>query len=299
MEFRAKRGGHTSCKARLRHFILLPICAAVLSLVIAAPYLSGKFDPSALGLSQAIQAMGALGLLPAIVGIVWIVYEIERARNDLRASIRHRFAIAVAVSSAPAICALILIALAASGTAIAIMICVLIIFIGLKFTPYFRKVQAKDKGFCVVPVYFFMIPIALILFQALFAVHFTDSCRNRAVNNAEALIAEIEEYHNKNGFYPDSLFAVNHDYEPSIIGIDGYHYAKAESSYNLYFAQPRFLFDDFGAREYIVYNPSDAHAVYSHDGWILHFAPSQAKANQGWYSSGALDKPHWKYFLFD
>jgi hypothetical protein len=72
-----------------------------------------------------------------------------------------------------------------------------------------------------------------------------------------------------------------------------------DSIYNLYFEQPKFLFDQFGTRELVVYNPKDTHLMLSHTSWHMLLEPHQLRLTQGWYASYDTGIPHWKYFWFD
>lgn len=72
-----------------------------------------------------------------------------------------------------------------------------------------------------------------------------------------------------------------------------------EDSYNVIFRKPRFFFDNFGTREFFVYNKQDEHIMLSHTSWILIFTPEEMHRTQGWYAVHDASSPHWKYFWFD
>ena len=74
------------------------------------------------------------------------------------------------------------------------------------------------------------------------------------------------------------------DYYPSVVGIDRYHYAAQGEGYNLAFRQPRFLFDNFGTEEFVVYNSRDEPVMPSHASWILIWSPEQLAGQQGWFA---------------
>jgi len=124
-------------------------------------------------------------------------------------------------------------------------------------------------------------------------------CRNYAIANSAEIINDIEEYHAMHGRYPNSLQAVWKDYYPSVVGIEKFHYAPDGDAYNLFFEQPRFLFDNVGTREFVVYNKLDEHAMISHTAWILILTPEELETAQGWYAVHDAPSPHWKYFWFD
>lgn len=89
------------------------------------------------------------------------------------------------------------------------------------------------------------------------------------------------------------------DYSPSVVGIERYHYAPRGEAYNLAFEQPRFLFDDFGVREFVMYNPRDEQIMPSHASWILIWSPEDLARQQGWFAVHDAAQPHWKQFWFD
>jgi hypothetical protein len=123
--------------------------------------------------------------------------------------------------------------------------------------------------------------------------------RNCAIAQSAELIREIEAHRASQGRYPSSLLAINQDFHTSVVGIEQYHYAANGDAYNLVFEQPRFLFHDIGAREFVVYNPLDEHVLASHVYWILIWSPEELAENQGWFAVHDAGSPHWKYFLFD
>lgn len=69
--------------------------------------------------------------------------------------------------------------------------------------------------------------------------------------------------------------------------------------FDVFFEQPRFLLDDIGASEFIVYNPRGEHLMVSHTARILDLDPRRIRANQGWFSVRETGVPGWKSFLFD
>jgi hypothetical protein len=70
-------------------------------------------------------------------------------------------------------------------------------------------------------------------------------------------------------------------------------------AYHLFFEQPRFLFDNIGTREFVVYNKLDERFMISHASWILLMTPQELETSQGWYAVRDAPSPHWRYFWFD
>ncbi len=63
------------------------------------------------------------------------------------------------------------------------------------------------------------------------------------------------------------------DYSTGVTGIEKYFYTNDDSTYNVYFDQPKFLLDRFGTLEFVVDNPHDNHVVTSHASWNTRWAP--------------------------
>ncbi|MCA1605088.1 MAG: hypothetical protein LC775_06370, partial [Acidobacteria bacterium] len=108
----------------------------------------------------------------------------------------------------------------------------------------------------------------------------------------------IEQYRAARGSYPSSLLALHKDYHPYLTGIEQFHYAPNGDAYNLYFEQPKFLFD-LGLREIVMYNKLDEHLIVSHAAWILTGPPEEVQIRRGWHAVHAASSPHWKYLRFD
>ena len=126
------------------------------------------------------------------------------------------------------------------------------------------------------------------------ATPLTDRSRLTAIENSAGLIDSIEAYRERTDSYPASLLAVWADYLPGVIGIAQYHYEPHGDGYNLVFEQPRFLLDELGARELVVFNPRNEHVMTSHAAQRL-----AGRAGGGWFAVRDAGRPHWKRFLFD
>jgi len=166
--------------------------------------------------------------------------------------------------------------------------------VGVAWLVLDRRRKNKEQDSRVLPLYLILVPGVLLAVQLLFAAPLTEWSRNRVIKNSAEIVHDIEAYKTKHGQYPVSLFAVWPDYAPGVIGIEQYDYEPQGQSYNLIFEQPKFLLDDFGAREFVVYNPSDEHQIVSHAAWRL----SDPELH-GWYAERDTGTPHWRYFLFD
>ena len=273
-------------------------------LCIIYPFLSGGYDGLAMPLSTMAQAFGVLGMLLVPVGVLWLIYELRRQarrRQNLPVKARRYYfaLVSVVIASVVAI-AIALIALATIGLSFGLLTLTLWLFVIIRLFPTLRSLKnAESERFGPAPLYLIVIPIAALFFQIVLAAPLTASSRNHAIANSRDFIRDIETYHDKYGHYPVSLAAMWKDYYPDVVGVEKYHYLPYGESYNLFFEQPRFILDNLGTREWVVYNPDDEQRMYSHTAWFLLLSPEELERSQGWYAVHNASTPHWKYFWFD
>ena len=272
----------------ITHITLIIVLTALLALGIAYPFLSGAYDRLAIPISTMIQVFGLAGLSLVPVGILWAVMP----------QYRFGFAIAALIVSTITIFVISLFATLSVGKAFGLLTIFLWIFISMLLISKVKQLKGETLiTFEWVPFYLIFLPIFTLILQLTLTKRLTQLSRNRAIENADRFIKQIEEYQVQHGHYPLTLQAQNKDYYPDVVGVEKYLYAPHKKGYNLSFEQPRFLLDRFGTREWVVYNPLDENSVYSHTEWLLN--TEQTEPGQGWYASGNTGHPHWKYFLFD
>jgi hypothetical protein len=281
--------------SRRAHSRILSACriAGIIVLAIVCityPFLPGAYDSLAMPLSTMAQAGGAVGLLLVPVGILWLF---NRRRE-------YACALAAIIVGVGVAAALSLVAFAAVGLSLGFLTLSLWACAAWKLIPRLTSLRNHPLGHSnSAPLYLTSIPTAVILAQAMLAAPLTEWSRNQAIANSREFISDIEEYRARYGRYPTSLLAQWNDYYPGVVGVEKYHYAPHGDTYNLFFEQPRFLFDNIGTREWVVYNPSDEHRMYSHTSWFLLLSPEELERSQGWYAVHDSPTPHWKYFSFD
>ena len=283
---------------------LIIILSAMLMLGMVYPYLAGQYDALAVGLSALIQVFAILAVVWMPVGILWSVAELRWARRRRRAlpvqTSAFLFGWATVVLGSLIAGLLAMLANFVLGRALALGI---IMAWGWGVWRVFPRLQALRHnptihynpfalGMCALIV-------SLWVVQTVGAQPLTQFSRARAIAQSSELIRDIEAYYRMNGSYPLSLLAVYADYETGVVGIPQYHYAQHGDAYMLSFEQPRFVLDDLGVREMVVYHPHDRHSMISHASWILLLPPSQLNRSQGWFASEDAPTPHWKYFWFD
>jgi signal transduction histidine kinase len=284
----------------MKHFATLVGLAALLIVIIVYPFLPGSYDRLAMGLSTMAQVFGVVGLPLVIIGSLWLVFEGWRLRRQNPTATDYRFAVLALVVSSLVVLVVALVAYATTGIVLGLMALGLWLFLLTRLVPRAQGLkQTGNQSLDPTPLYMVILPLVAFIAQSVLAAPLTESSRSQAMTMSAAMIRDIETYHAVNGEYPDSVLAVWQDYAPSVIGIDRYHYAPQGESYNLAFEQPRFLFDNLGTREFVVYNPRDEHAMISHDSWIILLPPEELATSQGWFEVNDAGQPHWKYFWFD
>ena len=285
------------------HLVRVSGLITVLVLFTFYPFLSGKFDGLAVPLSTMAQIFGVVGLLLVPIGVSWLIYELrERARRKRTLPAKARayyFALASMVASSIVAIAISLSAFVNIGLSFGLLTLALWCYVVARLRPGLKLLQrAEAESFNHAPLYLVFIPCIVLSFQLALAPRAADFSRNRAIVQSAELIGDIEEYHARYGRYPSSLLALHKDYQPSVVGIEQFHYAPNGEAYNLFFEQPTFVFD-FGIREIVMYNKLNEHRMVSHAAWILAGPPEELEARQGWHSSHDASIQHWKYFWFD
>lgn len=277
---------------------------ALIVLGTVYPFLPGSYDSLALAISTMAQVFGMIGLLLVPVGAVWLAYEVRkqaRIKQNLPTQAR-RYAFALVALIAATLVGLVmaLVAFATVGLSLALLTAALWLYVSVRFAKNLKRLrEAEAAQFNFAPFYLMVIPLAVLLFQLALAAPVTVFSRNLAIRNSAEFINAIEAHHARHGYYPSSLAAVYNDYAVSVSGIQNFHYASNGEAYNLYFEQPRFLLDNIGTREFVVYNPLDEQFMISHNSWILLLTPEELETAQGWYAVNEASTPHWKYFWFD
>lgn len=286
------------------HLVRLGGAAALIAAGILLPFLPGSHDGLALALSTLAQASGVLGLLLLPAGIPWLVYELrKRARRPRSLPVKARrflFMLAALATASVIAVALSLVALATVGLSLCVLGLAVWPYIVSRLVPGLRREKAAETvSFQTTPLYLVGLPAAMLAAQLALAGPVTDFSRNRAIAQAAELIRDLEGHRVREGRYPASLAAMWKDYQPSVAGIEKYHYAPNGEAYDLFFEQPRFLLDSLGTREFVVYNPRDEQVMVSHASWILLLPAEELRRSQGWYAVHDAGPPHWKRFFFD
>jgi hypothetical protein len=268
------------------------------------PFLPGDYDAMAMALSTTVQSIGMLGLLLVPIGVLWLIYEIRKQskRKSGLPNTNRGFSFAQASLIAASLVTILvsLLALLSGGLSFGVLTFALGLYGISRSMPGLRRLRtAEPESINAAALYLIFLPIFLLSIQIMLSAPATEFSRNRAITNSNEFIRDIEAYRDTYGHYPVSLAAMWKDYYPDVVGIEKFHYSPFGESYNLFFEQPRFLLDNLGTREWVVYNPKDEHRMFSHTAWFLLLTPEQLERSQGWYEVHNASTPHWKYFWFD
>jgi uncharacterized membrane protein len=286
------------------HFVWMVGTTTLVVLCVFYPFFPGEYDGLAVTLSAMSQLLGIVGPLLVPIGAVWLVYELRkparRKRNRPYTSRGYYFAITSLIVASIVALIVSLFAFLSMGLSFGLLTLALWFYTVSRLIPGLKPLKkAEPENINLAPAYLIFIPVAVLLIQVTFADAAIEFSRKRAIASSAELINEIERHYAEQGRYPSSLLAVNKDYKSSIVGIERYHYAPNGDAYNLFFELPALLLNNFGTREFVVYNKLDEHVIPSHVYWILIWTPEELEANQGWYAVHDASSPHWKYFWFD
>jgi len=279
------------------------IIFTILLIVTVVPFLPGKYDPLSIPLATFAQLYSGLGLLTTIPAVLWLLRNIKYPTDQVGKDsplLKQRIYLKFYFWSSFLVF-LIITLVTALGLSLLLGIFSLIFLIYFGWTVWKKITGSKSRllfSLCL-PSALALLPVLLFAIHLLLDKPLTKWSRNRAIQNSYELINEIEQFREKKGGYPPTLNAINKDYSTGVSGIEKYYYTYDGSTYNVYFEQPRFLFDRPGTREFVVYNPDDRHLMLSHTVWHMIMAPTQMRNSQGWYESVETGVPHWKSFLFD
>ena len=282
---------------------LVRIAAITISIIVCTflPFLPGRYDGFAVTLSAIAQLFGIAGLLLVPIGVLWLIYEL-RKRALIHGTLSRKdkgyyFAIA-SVGALSILASVVSIFAFASSFSLGFITLALWIYGVSRIVPRLKLLKNAEVGvFTPTPLYLIFVPIVVALFQFALVGPATEFSRNYAIKKSAELINDIEEYHRANGRYPKSLLSLWEDYDPSVIGIERFHYELHGDAYNLFFEQ--FRLHPLGTREIVMYSKLDEHFIAAHNMDRLTWIGEELEARQGYYAVYDASRPHWKYFWFD
>jgi hypothetical protein len=283
----------------ITHLVRIVVIILLIALCVAYPFLPGEYDSLAMPFSTIAQGFGVLGVLFVPVGALWLIAELRQRSRPIKGR-GFVFAVITVIIGTLIAAALTLAGLATVGRSLAVVLLVVWLYSLSKLIPLLRAMRQFERDrFNPTPLYLVIIPLSVLTFQIAAAAPLTAASRARAIASGAETIADIEAYREAQGRYPNSLLGVWKDYYPRVVGVERYYYRPERDAYNLYFEQPRFLLDNVGTREFVVYNPLDQHFIVSHPSFLLRLTSDQFSSSPGWYEVHDAGSDHWRYFWFD
>jgi hypothetical protein len=266
--------------------------------LVLYPYFPGPYDASAVAVSTTVQVLGTLMLLVVPIAVPWLWVELKRAGRRERNP--FKFALAALIVGSPLAWFGTLFVSSNFGYLHGVPVLAAWGYVAARSVRGLKRSRREGvTTFNPAPLYLVVLPLALLLVQIFLAAPANEFSRSRAMSQSAELIRDIEAYRAAQGRYPSTMLATHRDYHTTVVGIEKYHYAPNGDGYDLVFEQPRLLFHDLGASEFVVYNPRDEHVIVGHAVQHLLLAPDELREQQGWFAVHETGNAHWRYFLFD
>ena len=247
----------------------------------------GVTIPSLRLLSAAATAMAFGGLLLVPVGLAWLISGPRRyglATSALLVAMLVAVLIGLATAAAGSLSAAVVMVAAAMGWA----------------TRLWKRIRAAQTTGAELPR---SVPIALLAVPLIvLAAHMTLTepaeawSRNRAIANADTIIADIERFRERTGGYPVALSSLHPDYHPGVMGVERYRYERSGEAYNLSFEHPSAT---LGVQEIVMYNPRREQDISSHAIDLLQLSEPDIRRQRGYFAAHDLSQTGWRRFLFD
>jgi hypothetical protein len=283
----------------LFHAASIVILSMVLVTCLFLPFLPGEYEGLAIGLATTAALGGIAGLLLVPIGACWLLYEWKASRASDAEALTSRkdyhFALAAVVCSLPVAAMAAIGSFATLGSTSAAIVLALSAYALWRVIPLVRRLKnAPRRGLNPVPCYLIILPSVVALALLAFGGRAKEFSRRRAMDNAAALIDDIEAYRQRTGRYPESLHSEIEDYKPLIRGIERYSYEPSGDAYNVFFEQFTHV---FGTREFVAYNKRDEQEMTTHNQDLLRIEPEEIF--RGYHAVHDAGRLHWKTFLFD
>jgi hypothetical protein len=276
------------------------VAAGLIIVCIVLPSIPGTYDGLALAVAGMAQLVGWASILLVPLGAVWLFYEVRLAgRAPGARDWGPWFGMAAITACTLVALGLAVVALISAGPALAVAVMTLWLYAVTRLAAKRRTPRSlAARAFDPAPLYLVVVPFAAAAALSGLVPRAYEFSRNRAMENAEPLIIDIERYRAANGSYPRSLLSVNKDYHPGVMGVDRYHYAPHRDAYNLYFEH---VSEQLGIREFVIYNPRDEQIMTSHAIDLVQLTPAQLEVEwtRGHNLKRDAPRQHWKYFWFD
>ena len=261
--------------------LLLPLLVAVASV---APFLPGSSNNFAHIISQFAQAIGNIGLPFVPFGLVWLIIEMRNKKGQqLNRWTNGYYPSWLALIPVFLFLALKILTTIVDGQTFGIGPFTFIISVAAFFVYRIQKLKKKtDYKFNPAPLYIILIPVIALLTSKFAVETVAVLTREKAIVNAEPLIAAIEKYKTENGKYPENLESLKGKYiqeipKQNVMGMRAYQYENRNSSFQLSFER----LWHWNATEVVVYNTLGQEGI------------------KGNYENHPTNHSYWWYYLAD
>lgn len=269
---------------------------AIATAVVAAvlwPCAPGAYDPLALPVSMVARIVSWSLLLLVPVGVIWWCRDTFAGR-PVAPRLLGRVTVGVAILVGGV---LIVAAAGFGGTMLALLFGTAVALVLRALAPRCLRAAAGTDNGNVALWYLAAVPLLIFVLHLSLFERAVAANRARVIASAAPLIAEIENFRQARGAYPESLFSSTTDYRPRSASVARFRYERAGDAYNLIFEQPPAALD---MREFVVFNPAGRAVITSHDGDLLRFQGEDLERRRGFPSSADVPgHPGWRVFRFD
>jgi hypothetical protein len=276
------------------HLIRLALINLLLVVCFILPYLPGPSNDIVTAVSLYAQSPGFLGLIVLPIGLIWITFELLKLRsNDLKYSKISFWLAIIATLLITLIGVLMTVVIIAQFSVFGgIMGSLILIYALIKSVKGIINLRLQPSiRFNVVPVYLFIIPLVSLGARFYMEPSLSTYSRNTAIGQGESLIALIEEYKNKQGYYPSRLSDLGTSPRTHVMGIQPFRYNTTGNDFHLSFSQ----WVQFGiVEEIVLYDRKTAEDV--NQAYNYYFDQHRVK---GAFASYNTHHTHWRYYLCD
>jgi hypothetical protein len=267
-------------------FIHIALWIVLLVSAMLLPFLPGRYDPLATSVSAFATGVAFGGLLLVPIGATWLI------SGRGYASAKVALVVATPIAAGAALATAANASMAAGAVALTTSL--------TWFVHLWRRVRAAQTTGVNLPrgvaLALILVPLAATAARLTLVQSSAAWGRDRAITNAAGMIADIEQFRERNGRYPLAISSVWPDYHPGIIGVERYRYEPSGDAYNLYFEHPP---TNLAVREIVMFNPRGEQDISSHAFDLLQLTPEEIRQQRGYFSSHQLPHAWWKRFLFD
>lgn len=280
----------------MNRFAVLIVVVVALLAATAFPFLPGRYDELAAPLSTVARVIGVGSLLLVPIGTAWLIYEAIGTRDGPRRTRAWFTGAAIGamsvVMAGAAVGAVAMFAMSLGVGALAVWM----LFLWRRTRAILAWARNGVGSYRRPALAMMIVPLVTAGGIIGMAGPLQRWSQDLTMDAMQRLIDGIEQHRVARGEYPQALFAEWMDYRAEIIGVRGYQYERVGDTYSIAVEIPAF---DPSARVFLMYNPTDAFRMPSHDEWALTWTDNQLARHRGYSLSREVGRPHWRVLYFD